>query len=52
MRMLFCSYNIHYGVGSDGKYDLARIADIVAKADIVCLQEVTSGWKQNGFVDQ
>lgn len=50
--MLFCTYNIHYGVGSDGKYDLSRIADIVAQADIVCLQEVTSGWEQNGFVDQ
>ena len=25
--MLFCTYNIHYGVGADGKYDVARIAD-------------------------
>ncbi len=29
--MLFCTYNIHYGVGSDGRYDVARIADTVAE---------------------
>jgi endonuclease/exonuclease/phosphatase family metal-dependent hydrolase len=50
--MLFCTYNIHYGVGSDGRYDVARIADTVAEADIVCLQEAVSGWPQNGFADQ
>ena len=50
--MLFSTYNIHYGVGADGKYDVARIADAVADADIVCLQEVVSGWPQNGHADQ
>ena len=46
--MLFSTYNIHYGVGADGKYDVARIADAVAEADIVCLQEAVNGWPQNG----
>ena len=36
------SYNIHYGVGTDGKKDLARIARIItdARPDIVGLQEI------------
>ncbi len=50
--MLFSTYNIHYGVGADGKYDVARIADAVAEADIVCLQEAVSGWPQNAHADQ
>ncbi|MDP1752535.1 MAG: endonuclease/exonuclease/phosphatase family protein [Reyranella sp.] len=50
--MLFGTYNIHYGVGADGKYDVARIADAVAEADIVCLQETVRGWPQNGYADQ
>lgn len=50
--MLVCTYNIHYGVGADGRYDLARVADAVAEADIVCLQEAVAGWPQNGFADQ
>lgn len=50
--MLFCTYNIHYGVGADGKYDVARIADAVADADIVCIQETTRGWQLNDYADQ
>ena len=50
--MLFCTYNIHYGVGIDGKYDVPRIADAVAEADIVCVQEAVSGWSQSAFADQ
>ncbi|MBM3648855.1 MAG: hydrolase [Alphaproteobacteria bacterium] len=50
--MLFCTYNIHYGVGADDRYDVPRIADAIASADIVCLQEVVSGWAQNGHADQ
>lgn len=49
--MLFSTYNIHYGVGADGRYDVARIADAVAAADIVCLQEVTRGFPDNGHAD-
>ena len=38
------SYNIHYGLGMDGKKDLARIAKIISdqKPDIVGLQEIGS----------
>jgi endonuclease/exonuclease/phosphatase family metal-dependent hydrolase len=49
--MLFATYNIHYGVGADGKYDVPRIADAVAAADIMCLQEVTRGFPDNGYAD-
>ena len=49
--MLFATYNIHYGVGADGRYDVPRIADAVADADIVCLQEVTRGFPDNGYAD-
>ena len=36
------TYNIHHGVGVDGKLDLNRIAEVIraAKADLVALQEV------------
>lgn len=50
--MLFSTYNVHYGVGADGKYDVERIADVLAEADIACLQEVVRGWPQNGYADQ
>lgn len=49
---LCASYNIHYGIGLDGRYDVARIADAVAAADIVCLQEVIQGWPPTGHADQ
>ncbi len=49
--MIFATYNIHYGVGADGKYDVPRIADAVAGADIICLQEVTRGFPDNGYAD-
>lgn len=36
------SYNIHNGIGTDGVYDLQRIADVIADVDpdVVALQEV------------
>jgi endonuclease/exonuclease/phosphatase family metal-dependent hydrolase len=36
------SYNTHHGVGSDGRYDLSRIADVIKNqnVDVVALQEV------------
>ncbi len=36
--MRLVSFNIQYGFGTDGRYDLARIASAVQYADIVCLQ--------------
>lgn len=50
--MLFATYNIHYGVGADHKYDVDRIARTIEQADIVCCQEVVQGWPQNGYEDQ
>lgn len=40
------SYNIHYGEGMDGKYDLDRIASVIrdVNVDIVGLQEVDVHW--------
>lgn len=39
--MKIVTYNIQYGLGLDGKYDLARIADAVRGADVILLQEVS-----------
>ena len=50
--MLLATYNIHYGVGADQRYDVERIARTVEQADIVCCQEVVQGWPQNGHEDQ
>ena len=38
--MKIVSYNIHYAIGKDDRYDLERIAAAVAGADIIALQEV------------
>ncbi len=35
------TYNIQYGIGLDGKYDLERIVEAVRGADVIALQEVT-----------
>jgi endonuclease/exonuclease/phosphatase family metal-dependent hydrolase len=50
--MKLVSYNIQYGFGSDGRYDLARAARIVAGADIIALQEVERHWQRSNFDDQ
>jgi endonuclease/exonuclease/phosphatase family metal-dependent hydrolase len=36
------TYNIHHGVGDDGRHDLPRLATVLAAADadVICLQEV------------
>jgi len=47
----FASYNIQYGFGLDGRYDLARIARSLEGADVIALQEVTRGFSRNGFAD-
>lgn len=38
--MKFVTFNIQYGFGADGRYDLSRAARVVAGADIIALQEV------------
>lgn len=50
MRLL--SFNIQYGFGADGVYDLTRAAEVIARADIACLQEVDRHWQRSGFDDQ
>lgn len=41
-RLTVLSYNIHYGIGMDGKKSLERIARVIvdSKADLVGLQEI------------
>ena len=49
------SYNIHHGVGVDGRLDLDRIADIIARtgADFVGLQEVDRHFRaSSAYADQ
>jgi endonuclease/exonuclease/phosphatase family metal-dependent hydrolase len=50
--MRLVTYNIQYGRGKDGEYDLARIADAVRDADIIGLQEVTRHLPPNVEQDQ
>ena len=45
------SYNIQYGLGLDGRYDLSRIAGEIADADIIALQEVDRFWARSGMTD-
>jgi len=48
------SYNIHYGQGMDGVYDIPRLAAVInqAQPDLVALQEVDVGVKRSGRVHQ
>ncbi|MBN9232530.1 MULTISPECIES: endonuclease/exonuclease/phosphatase family protein [Phyllobacteriaceae] len=49
--MRVVTYNIQYGIGLDGRYDLARIVDAVRGADVIALQEVTRNNPKNGGHD-
>lgn len=48
------SYNIHHGEGTDGRLDLARIAEVIkaVQPDVVALQEVDRLVGRTGSVDQ
>ena len=46
MTVKVVTYNIQYGVGLDGRYDLERIIDAVKDADIIAFQEVTRGFRE------
>lgn len=46
------TYNIQYGLGRDGVYDIARIASEIESADIIALQEVDRFWQRSGMIDQ
>jgi len=47
------TYNIHYGIAADGRFDAAGIAATIRRAepDVVVLQEVDRGWFLNGGHD-
>lgn len=47
-------YNIHYGLGDDGEYDLERLANVIkqAKPDLVALQELDVVVKRSGKIHQ
>jgi len=48
------TYNVHSGVGTDRKLDLARIAEVIASQnpDIVALQELDVARKRSGLAHQ
>jgi len=50
--MKIVTYNIQFGLGRDGRFDLERIARTVDGADIIALQEVERNWQHSGGVDQ
>lgn len=45
------SYNIQYGIGQDGRFDLARIVGVIADWDVIALQEVETRWDRSGDRD-
>lgn len=53
-RLRVLTYNIHHGEGTDGRFDLARIARVIqrAGADVVALQEVDRGTRRASGADQ
>ncbi len=50
--MILLSYNIQYGFGQDGTYDLTRAAAVIARADIAAVQEVDRHWSRTRHDDQ
>lgn len=50
--MQIVTYNIQWGKGQDEVVDLSRIARTVAKADVICLQEVERNWRDMADSDQ
>ena len=47
-------YNIHYGQGNDGEYDIERLAGVIRqqKPDLVALQEVDVGVERSGRIHE
>lgn len=55
MAVRVATFNIHHGVGTDGRLDLGRTADVIAGtgATVVGLQEVDRTWSsRSGWADQ
>ena len=53
-RLRVISYNIHHGEGTDGKFDLERIAKVISdhRPDLVAVQEVDVKTDRSKGVDQ
>jgi endonuclease/exonuclease/phosphatase family metal-dependent hydrolase len=54
VRVRVLTYNIHHGEGTDGRFDLDRVAELIrnAQPDLIALQEVDRGTVRSGGVDQ
>jgi len=54
MLLKFLTYNIHYGIGRDRRYDLDRIIEVIRQEDpdVVGLQEVDNNLARTGFDNQ
>ena len=50
--MKIVTYNIQYGKGRDGRFDLDRVASALTGADVIALQEVERFWMRSGMTDQ
>jgi endonuclease/exonuclease/phosphatase family metal-dependent hydrolase len=50
--MKFATYNIQYGRGQDGRFDLPRIVAELRGAEVIALQEVDRYWQRSGLQDQ
>ncbi|MEM7257945.1 MAG: hydrolase, partial [Pseudomonadota bacterium] len=46
--MQLVTYNIQYGLGADGTFNIERIANEIAAGDIIALQEVERFWQRSG----
>jgi len=54
VKVRVLSYNIHHGQGTDGRFDLKRLADVItqSRADLIALQEVDRKTTRAKGVDQ
>ena len=54
LKLKVMCFNIHHGEGTDGVYDLERLANVIndADVDVVMLQEVDKLTRRSGKVDQ
>lgn len=50
--MKFTTFNIQYGFGADGFYNLDRIADTIRDRDLIACQEVDRHWSRTRHDDQ
>lgn len=50
--MIVTSFNIQYGFGSDGRYDLPRVAATLRHSDLIACQEVDRHWSRTNHDDQ